>query len=159
MTRSIASVIVVAMTVHAIWATPALTENQIIEDIKFLSQTSHGMKPSRLRALLVADLKKALNVTVCIFADCRLIAENRIEPMRDPKGCLDHLNSIFNRFGFGCDRRLLCCVRQSMCAPKCPLIYYCCEPRVRRARTYAALCPHQNDVIDATFNYTQNSWI
>lgn len=67
MKHSIVAIIMVTMTVHAIWATPALTENQIIEDIKFLSQTSHGVKPSRLRALLVADLKKALTVTVCIF--------------------------------------------------------------------------------------------
>ncbi len=37
-----------------------LTENQIKEDIKFLSQTSDGIKPSRLRALLLADLKRAL---------------------------------------------------------------------------------------------------
>lgn len=37
-----------------------LTENQIKEDIKYLSQTSDGIKPSRLRALLLADLKKAL---------------------------------------------------------------------------------------------------
>lgn len=73
MKRSIVSVIVVTMTVHAVWASPALN---IIEDIKFLSQTSHGVKPSRLRALLVADLKKALTVTVCTpFADW--IASNR----------------------------------------------------------------------------------
>lgn len=38
-----------------------MTENQIKEDIKFLSQTGgDGVKPSRLRALLLADLKKAL---------------------------------------------------------------------------------------------------
>lgn len=37
-----------------------LTENQIKEDIKYLSQTSDGIKPSRLRALLLADLKRAL---------------------------------------------------------------------------------------------------
>lgn len=77
MKQSIASVIVVTMTVHAVWATPALTENQIIEDIKFLSQTSHGMKPSRLRALLVADLKKALNVTVCFFFHLPIIIRQK----------------------------------------------------------------------------------
>lgn len=37
-----------------------MTENQIMEDIKFLSQTSDGVKPSRLRALLLADLRRAL---------------------------------------------------------------------------------------------------
>lgn len=37
-----------------------MTENQIQEDIKFLSQTSNGIKPSRLRSLLLADLRRAL---------------------------------------------------------------------------------------------------
>lgn len=37
-----------------------MTENQIKEDIKFLSQTVDGVKPSRLRALLLADLRRAL---------------------------------------------------------------------------------------------------
>lgn len=38
-----------------------MTENQIKEDIKFLSQqTADGVKPSRLRVLLLADLLRAL---------------------------------------------------------------------------------------------------
>lgn len=38
-----------------------MTENQIKEDIKFLSQSMpDGAKPSRLRALLLADLQRAL---------------------------------------------------------------------------------------------------
>lgn len=46
-----------------------LTENQIKEDIKFLSQTSDGIKPSRLRALLLADLRRALPkvASVCVL--------------------------------------------------------------------------------------------
>lgn len=45
----------------------SLTENQILDHIKFLSQTSDGIKPSRLRAFLLADLKRALpNTTVSI---------------------------------------------------------------------------------------------
>lgn len=39
----------------------AMTENHIMADIKFLSQaTPDGAKPSRLRALLLADLRRAL---------------------------------------------------------------------------------------------------
>lgn len=37
-----------------------MTENQIMADIKFLSQTSDGVKPSRLREFLLADLRQAL---------------------------------------------------------------------------------------------------
>lgn len=44
-----------------------LTENQILEHIKFLSQTSDGIKPSRLRAFLLADLKKALVTNVSVY--------------------------------------------------------------------------------------------
>lgn len=45
-----------------------MTENQIKEDIKFLSQTADGVKPSRLRALLLADLKRALPlVCLCVY--------------------------------------------------------------------------------------------
>lgn len=44
-----------------------LTENQIKEDIKYLSQTSDGIKPSRLRALLLADLKKALPTVIMLL--------------------------------------------------------------------------------------------
>lgn len=44
-----------------------LTENQIKEDIKYLSQTSEGIKPSRLRTLLLADLKRALPTVIYSF--------------------------------------------------------------------------------------------
>lgn len=47
-----------------------LTENQIKEDIKYLSQTSDGIKPSRLRALLLADLKRALPTVIYFIFFC-----------------------------------------------------------------------------------------
>lgn len=62
---SIFLIIFIDLHSNLINCNPALTENQIKEDIKFLSQTGDGIKPSRLRALLLADLKKALTATVC----------------------------------------------------------------------------------------------
>ncbi|KAJ6647328.1 Phenoloxidase-activating factor 2 [Pseudolycoriella hygida] len=57
-----------------------LTENQIKEDIKYLSQTSDGIKPSRLRALLLADLKRALptlpEINNCFSSDDLKVTQN-----------------------------------------------------------------------------------
>lgn len=46
-----------------------MTENQIKEDIKFLSQTADGVKPSRLRAMLLADLRRALPTVSCVLSE------------------------------------------------------------------------------------------
>lgn len=44
----------------------ALTENQIVENLKYLSRNNVAFEPSRLRALLVSDLKNVLIQRVCI---------------------------------------------------------------------------------------------
>lgn len=45
-----------------------LTDNQIRDEIKFLSQDYDLSKPSRLRSYLIADLKKALSKVKIIVA-------------------------------------------------------------------------------------------
>lgn len=62
-------VLFVACTVQSY----VMTENQIQEDIKFLSQTSNGIKPSRLRALLLADLRRALPKVYTDFRHLNMI--------------------------------------------------------------------------------------
>lgn len=54
-----------------------LNENQIIEDIKYLSQTSEGIKPSRLRTLLLADLKRALPTVIYSFYFQSLVLQSK----------------------------------------------------------------------------------
>lgn len=62
----ILNVVLVAVIVSAAVQCYVMTENQIMADIKFLSQTSDGVKPSRLREFLLADLRQALpKVQLC----------------------------------------------------------------------------------------------
>ncbi|XP_037031477.1 chymotrypsin-like elastase family member 1 [Bradysia coprophila] len=72
----VVSVLLISLPAHCY----DLTENQIKEDIKYLSQTSEGTKPSRLRTLLLADLKRALptlqDVSNCFSSDDLKVTQN-----------------------------------------------------------------------------------
>lgn len=61
------------ITIAVVWhkselcGSSTLTENQIIENIKILSRSDIGFQPSRLRALLVNDLRNVLVRSVRIY--------------------------------------------------------------------------------------------